>query len=118
MISIMFHSIGLENHPWRSKYISEPISLMEVKLNQIHKEDYKTLFMHEAYEFRHKKNDKLIHLNFDDGYLDNWVYLFPLLKRFNLKATIFMTTDFIDPRAIVRDQNINYDSQRQNKKDT
>lgn len=112
MISIMFHSIGLENHPWRSKYISEPISLMDIKLKQIHIEDYKSLFMHEAHELRHNKKDRLIHLNYDDGYLDNWVYLFPLLKKYNLKATIFMTSDFIDPRDIVRDQKINIDHQK------
>lgn len=108
----MFHSLGLENHQWRSKYISEPISLMDTKLKQIHKEGYKSLFMAEAHESRHKSKDKLIHLNYDDGYLDNWVYLFPLLRKYNLKATIFMTSDFIDPRAIVRDQNIHLDHQQ------
>lgn len=104
MISIMFHSIGLENYQWRSKYISEPISLMELKLQQIHKEGYASLFMEEAHKYRGEKHDKLIHLNYDDGYLDNWVYLFPILKKYKLKATIFMTSDFIDPRDIVRAQ--------------
>ncbi|MEL4457169.1 polysaccharide deacetylase family protein [Lutimonas vermicola] len=101
----MFHSIGLENYQWRSKYISEPISLMNDKLSQIHKEGYKSLFMHEAHESRFNKKDNLIHLNYDDGYLDNWVHLFALLKKYNLKATIFMTSDFIDPREIRRSQN-------------
>ena len=105
MVSIMFHSIGLENYQWRSKYISEPIELMNDKLNQINKEGYKSLFMHEAHEKRFSKKDNLIHLNYDDGYLDNWVHLFPLLKKNNLKATIFVTSDFIDRRDIKRRQN-------------
>jgi len=35
-------------------------------------------------------------LTFDDGYVDNFYYAFPLLKRFKLKATIFINTMYID----------------------
>ena len=35
-------------------------------------------------------------LTFDDGYVDNFYYAFPLLKRFKLKATIFINTLYID----------------------
>jgi len=35
-------------------------------------------------------------LTFDDGYVDNFYYAFPLLKRFKMKATIFINTYYID----------------------
>jgi hypothetical protein len=36
-------------------------------------------------------------LTFDDGYLDNWVFVYPILKKYGMKGTIFVTTDFADP---------------------
>ena len=28
---------------------------------------------------------------------DSWVYVFPLLKKYGMKGTVFVTTDFVDP---------------------
>lgn len=35
-------------------------------------------------------------VTFDDGYKDNYTYAYQVLKRENISATIFLTTDFID----------------------
>ena len=44
-------------------------------------------------------NDNRVVLTFDDGYLDNWVAVMPLLRKYGQKAIIFMSTDFIDPTS-------------------
>lgn len=36
-------------------------------------------------------------LHFDDGYLDTWVAVTPILRRLNLPATLFVSLDFIEP---------------------
>ncbi|HLT99111.1 MAG TPA: polysaccharide deacetylase family protein [Burkholderiaceae bacterium] len=45
---------------------------------------------------------KSVVLTFDDGYLDNWVYAHPILKRYGMKAVLFVATGLIGtgaPRA-------------------
>lgn len=34
-------------------------------------------------------------ITFDDGYLDNWVYAYPLMKRYGFHGVIFLVTDWI-----------------------
>ena len=41
------------------------------------------------------KQKKII-ITFDDGYLDNLINALPILKKYNAKATIFITTNFIN----------------------
>lgn len=43
-----------------------------------------------------------IMLTLDDGYLDNWVYAFPILRRYGLKGTVFVNPDFVDPGTELR----------------
>ena len=43
----------------------------------------------------HLKRNKVV-ITFDDGYQDNFINAYPVLKKYQFPATIFLITDFID----------------------
>ena len=53
-----------------------------------------------GYEFQfaedwHISNHPAVIITFDDGYVDNYTTMFPILKKYGAKATIFLISDFI-----------------------
>lgn len=99
--SLMFHSIGLEQTGWVwAKLLSEPMALFESKLALLRARGFSTVFwddVHSHVSGKRLLDKRTIMLTFDDGYLDNWVLLWPLLKRYEMKATVFVSADFIEP---------------------
>ena len=45
------------------------------------------------------KYEKPVIITFDDGYVDNFTYAYPILKKYGLKATIFMVSEQIDKQG-------------------
>lgn len=109
---VMFHSVGLESYPWVYSHLSEPVDLFDAKLDYLVRKGYRTLFWSDLYDHmtgRRIRHEKSIVLTFDDGYLDNWVYVYPLLKKYGVKATIFVNPAFVDPSSGCR-KNIEYET--------
>lgn len=99
---VMFHSVGLAHTGWVFSHISEPLDLFESKLEILAKRHYHTIHWAELFGYMEgsgKLPPRTVMLTFDDGYLDNWVYVFPLLQRYGLKATIFVSPEFVDPSS-------------------
>ncbi|WP_200482543.1 MULTISPECIES: polysaccharide deacetylase family protein [unclassified Acinetobacter] len=47
-------------------------------------------FVSELEQYREQSN--VVAISFDDGFMDNYIYAYPLLKKYNAKATIYLAT--------------------------
>lgn len=49
--------------------------------------------LNDAYNLKAELPSKPILITFDDGYYSNYEYIYPILKKYNAKASIFIVTD-------------------------
>ncbi len=54
----------------------------------------------------HKTVGPSVMLTFDDGYLDNYTNMFPILKKYNAKATVFVIKDFVGREGYMNEDQI------------
>lgn len=92
---IMYHSIGVE----KGNPIIMPKEQFETEMKYLKENGYTTLTLKELYDYFENKvpiPDKSIVITLDDGYKDNYTDAFPILKKYGLKATIFVVTSYVD----------------------
>ncbi|MEI6515154.1 MAG: polysaccharide deacetylase family protein [bacterium] len=75
-------------------------SAFERQLAYLARQGYQSLFVSEVHALLagcHNPESQVKHvaLTFDDGYADNWIAAFPLLRKYGIKATMFVSTGFI-----------------------
>ncbi len=101
---IYYHSVGIKNPSWAQNFLTLEMPFLEDQLRYIAR-NYNCITLHDYYEVSIGHLSPVhnpIVITFDDGYLDNWQWAFPLMKKYGLKATIFVSPEFVDPRSIVR----------------
>ncbi len=69
--------------------------LFEKHIKYLSDNGYKGITISDYINKSFDKYDKNIMITFDDGYYDNYANAFPILKKYNMKATIFLNTFFI-----------------------
>ncbi|MBE6071477.1 MAG: polysaccharide deacetylase family protein [Clostridium butyricum] len=74
-------------------------SLLREHLSYLKNEGYISLTISDVQNYLINNKpipEKSILITFDDGYMDNYYYAFPILKELNLNATIFCITNVLD----------------------
>jgi peptidoglycan/xylan/chitin deacetylase (PgdA/CDA1 family) len=92
---VMYHSIGYE----KGNTARVTKENFKEQMKYLRDNGYVTLTLNDAYGFfidNKPVPEKSIVLTFDDGYVDNYVEALPILKEFQLKATIFVITSLVD----------------------
>lgn len=88
---LMYHQVLPQSIVYKNDLIVT-VENLEEQLIYI-KNNFKTVFFKDLEASKSVEN-KII-LTFDDGYYNNLQYLIPLLEKYQLKATIFIPTEFI-----------------------
>jgi len=91
----MYHHVT----PNEGDMITVTPEAFEAHLRSIKEGGYRTLRLDELRGFiegSFQCDEKAVVITFDDGYLDNFIYAFPLLKKYNQRAVIFAVTGWLD----------------------
>ncbi len=102
---VMYHTVGRSIPDWNWSFLTVPYEIFTDHLKWLVKSGYKTVDLDEL--SAHVTGEKILPkrsvvLTFDDGYLDSWTHVAPLLSRYGLKGTVFVNPEFVDPRNITR----------------
>jgi len=102
---LTFHSVGMNEPSWCWHELSERAEAFERLLQKLQSHKYKSVSLsalHAHMSGERPCDPKSIALVFDDGYLDNWVTVYPLLKKYGMCGTVYVNPDFVDPGAETR----------------
>ncbi|MDP8229682.1 MAG: polysaccharide deacetylase family protein [Candidatus Gorgyraea atricola] len=66
------------------------------------KDNFKTVSMSDGLKALERgcSNEIYASINLDDGYMDNYLNAYPVLKKYGVPATIFLTTDYIGKEEV------------------
>lgn len=102
---IMMHSIGSIHTNWKEAWLSIEQRQFEFLCKYLNKHKYRTHYLDYWYanEGKNRRFDKKdLFLTFDDGYLDNLLIAYPIMKKYGIKGTIFINPEFVDPSSGIR----------------
>ncbi|WP_054957940.1 polysaccharide deacetylase family protein [Paenibacillus dakarensis] len=90
---LMYHSISINP----SNTLSVHPEVFYKQMEHLKNAGYNTITFKELMNWKTNQElpNKPILITFDDGYLDNFTVAYPYLKKLQMKATIFATSDYI-----------------------
>lgn len=94
---LMYHSVNPVENPYIKRLIVHPDSF-EMQMAFFKRHNYNVVPLTALVEMIARKQAipaRTVAITFDDGYKDNYRYAFPVLKKYNLPATIFVIIDEI-----------------------
>ena len=99
-------SIPILNYHRISPHTVESVNpeFFEQQIGWLKKENYRFISLKEYFSEKDENyfwKQKNVLLTFDDGYEDNYLYDYPVLKRYKATCTIFLATYYVDNECIM-----------------
>ena len=100
----MYHNVS--DNTGTDKYVGNYLSpsKLEEQLKYIHDNNYQTIFVDQLANL--SNYEKPVALTFDDGYENFYENAYPILQKYNEKATLNVITQFIDKANYVTSEQI------------
>ena len=92
---LMYHHVA----PRPGDMVTVTPETFEGQMRHLAEAGYTTISLHELLAFVRGEATpprRAVAITFDDGWFDNGVYAFPVLRRYGLRAAIFVVTDWVE----------------------
>lgn len=89
---LMYHHVN----PHKGDMVTVTPGIFECQMEYLHRAGYKTLTIDELFSYISGDlplQQKAVVVTFDDAWLDNYIYAFPVLRKYKINAAIFVITD-------------------------
>lgn len=108
----MYHGFTNQNSPFLKFSDGKHLHIKKFSSQVRYLKDKYTPISLEQFIEYHKNNKRLppysLIVTMDDGYFSNYNLAYPILKKFNIPATIFLTTDFVKNKNFLWTDRIEY----------
>ena len=88
---LMYHHVS----PHKKDMVTVTPEVFEKQMEHLYKSGYKTLTLDELLSYINGDlipEQKAVVVTFDDGWLDNYIYAFPVIEKYKIHAAIFIIT--------------------------
>lgn len=111
---LMYHRVSAANDGWSLEPLSPQTFERQI---EYFCRKYEILDLGELVQFIQQGKSlpqKAVVITFDDGYKDNYLYAYPILKKYHIPATIFLTTGHINTGKLFWWDKVSYVIQQTN----
>ena len=106
---VMYHAL-INDKKYQNKFFISP-KLFEKDLKYLKENNYTPIFMKDLIAYVDQGTplpEKPILITFDDGFYNNYLYAYPLLREYNMKAVISIVGKFTDKFTLLKEENAYY----------
>lgn len=108
-VPILMYHLVLENSDG-NRYTVSPAAFA-ADLKYLNEQGYTSIMMRDLIDYVYEGTElpqKPVILTFDDGYYNNYAYVYPLLKEYDARAVISVVGAYTDKYSGIDDTNVNY----------